>query len=293
MAETEGERPAAGTVPPVAPTVRRLLQVAAFLVFLAGVQLFVFPLRTDEYFAWTIGSPMTAVFLGASYWSAVGLELSAAAAPSWARARIAIPAVFAFTAITFVVTMVHLDLFHLGDEHELNTRAVTWGWIAVYAVVPLLMVAAVLDQRRLGLGAAPAGGLPRPVRAVLVALAALLVALGAALLLDPLWADAAWPWPLTELTGRAIGAWLVGLGIAAGHARLLDDRPSLRPLGFTGVLFGGLQAIALLRHGGELDWGSAAAAGYVVALVLIAGVSAWALLPEPAERPVGAPAGGR
>ena len=52
---------------PVAPAVRIVLLVAAALVFLAGVQLFVFPLRTDEYFAWTIASPMTAVFLGAAY----------------------------------------------------------------------------------------------------------------------------------------------------------------------------------------------------------------------------------
>jgi hypothetical protein len=32
----------------VAPAMRRLLYVAALLVFLAGVQLFVFPLRTDR-----------------------------------------------------------------------------------------------------------------------------------------------------------------------------------------------------------------------------------------------------
>ena len=63
---------------PLVASVRRLLLVAALLVFLAGVQLFVFPLRTDTYFAWTIASPMTAVFLGASYWSAVGLEMAAA-----------------------------------------------------------------------------------------------------------------------------------------------------------------------------------------------------------------------
>ena len=36
-------------------------------------------------FAWTIASPMTAVFLGASYWSAVGLELSGALATRWTR----------------------------------------------------------------------------------------------------------------------------------------------------------------------------------------------------------------
>lgn len=268
----------------VAPAVRRLLYIAALLVFLAGVQLFVFPLRTDEYFAWTIGSPMTAVFLGASYWSAVGLELTAARAPRWSGARIAIPAVFVFTTVTFVVTMVHLDKFHLDGDLPLSTRAVTWAWIAVYAVVPVLMVVALIAQRASSTEVAPPSGLPALVRATLVGLAVVLLGLGAALLVAPGWADSAVPWAQTPLTARAIGAWLVGLGVASAHARLLDDRPSLRPLGLTGVLFGVLQAVALARHGDELDRGTALTVGYGVLLVVVTAVSAWALWPTPAQR---------
>lgn len=268
-----------GAPAPVVPTMRRLLVAAAVLVFLAGVQLFVFPLRTERYFAWTIGSPMTAVFLGASYWSAMGLELGAARARRWADARVAVPAVFVFTALTLVVTLVHLETFHLGDDHDLSTRAVTWAWLAVYTAVPVLMVVAAVAQRRASTAVPPPRGLPWLVRVVLVGLAALLLGLGVGLLVSPGWADAGWPWPLTPLTGRAIGAWLVGLGTAAGHAVLLNDRPSLRPLAITGVAFGVLQAIALARHGDELDWGGAPAAGYVAVLVVLTAVSLWALLP--------------
>jgi hypothetical protein len=128
------------------------------------------------------------------------------------------------------------------------------------------------------------GGLPGAVRAILVALAAVLLGLGVALLVAPGWADGAWPWPLTPLTGRAVGAWLVGLGTAAAHARLLDDRASLRPLGITGVVFGVLQIVALARHGEELDWGSAPAAGYLAVLAVLTAVSAWSLLPSPLRR---------
>ena len=268
---------AQGRDAPVAAPVRTLLLAAALLVFLAGVQLFVFPLRTADYFAWTVDSPMTAVFLGASYWSAVGLELTAARAKGWAGARIAVPAVLIFTTITLLVTLGHLDRFHLDAELSLRTRAITWAWIAVYSVVPLLLLAASVSQRRLSTDVPPPSGLPVAVRMALTVLAALLLALGAALLVDPAWADGAWPWGLTPLTARAIGAWLVGLGTAAAHARLIDDRPSLRPLAVTGVLFGVLQAIALARHGGELDWSSVPAAGYLVVLVAISAVSAWAL----------------
>jgi hypothetical protein len=262
----------------VAPAMRRLLYAAAVLVFLAGVQLYVFPLRTDRWFAWTIGSPMTAVFLGASYWSAVALEVGAARAARWSDARIAVPAVFVFTTLTLVVTVVHLDLFHLDGDLPLSTRAVTWTWLAVYVLVPVLMVMAWIVQRRLPDEPAAPSGLPGVVRAVLVALAAVLIGTGVALLVWPTWADAAWPWALTPLTARAVGAWLVGLGTAAAHARLLDDRRSLRILAATGATFAVLQATALVRHGSEVDWSGAPAAAYVAVLVTLAAVSGWALL---------------
>ena len=259
------------------PALRRVLYFAAVLVFLAGVQLFVFPLRTDRFFAWTIRAPMTAVFLGASYWSAMALELGAARSARWSSARVAVPAVFVFTALTLVVTLVHLRLFHLGANFPFNTRAVTWAWLAIYVLVPVLLGMGWLAQRASSTVVAPPAGLPTLVRAVLVVLAAVLLGLGAALLIAPTWADAAWPWALTPLTGRAIGAWLVGLGTAAAHARLIDDRASLRALGLTGVVFGVLQAIALARHGDQLDWAGAPAVGYVLVLATLTAVSAWLL----------------
>ena len=125
---------------------------------------------------------------------------------------------FVFTTLTLVVTLLHLDKFHLTGDLPPATRAVTWAWIVVYAAVPVLMVLAWLLQARSGMDVTQAGGgLPRPVRLTLVALAVVLVGLGAALLVAPGWADAAWPWPLTPLTARAVGAWCLGLGTAAGR----------------------------------------------------------------------------
>lgn len=263
---------------PVVPAMRWLLGFAALLVFLAGVQLFLFPLDTDTRFAWTIPVPMTAVFLGASYWSAVALELSGALTRRWTVARVAVPAVFVFTALTFVASMVHLDRFHLASELPVATRAVTWGWIGVYVVVPVLMALAWWLQSRAGTAVPPPAGLPPLLRAILAVLAVVLIALGAALFVAPTWADAAWPWPLTPLVGMAIGAWNVGLGVAAGHAWLIDDAPSLAPVGLTGVLFGALQTVALLRHGDEVDWSTLPGIGYLVGLVTITVVGVWLLV---------------
>jgi len=268
----------AGARRDVAPGVRALLAAAAVLVFLAGTQLFVFTTSTDRYFAWTIASPMTAAFLGAAYWSAIGLELGAATAPTWAEARIAVPAVFVFTALTLGVTFWHLEAFHLDGELELRTRAVTWGWIAVYVVVPMAMILAVVGQRRRSTVVPPGAGLPSVVRSLLVVQAVVLLGLGLALLIAPSWADGAWPWPLTALTGRAIGAWLIGLGVGSAHARIVDDRPALRPLAITGVSFALLQGVALARFGEELAWDRPPAVAYVLGLVLLGATSTWALV---------------
>ncbi|HEX5918751.1 MAG TPA: hypothetical protein VFY76_12890 [Nocardioides sp.] len=265
---------------PVARGMRVLLVVAAVLVFLAGLQLTVFPTRTAEWFSWTIDVPMTAVFLGAAYWSSAVLEVAGARSRTWGRARVTVWTVLVFTVLTLVVTLLHLDKFHLGPEHPATARAVAWGWLAIYAGVPLAMVVGLVLQARAG--GAPTGAdvvrpLPSGLRWLLVGLAALLLASGVALLLAPEWAAEAWAWPLTPLTARAIGAWLVGLGWAAAHARLVDDASSVRPVGLTGAAFVVLEVVALLRYGDALDWSGWQAAAYVAGLVWIALVSAWIL----------------
>ena len=106
----------------------------------------------------------------------------------------------------------------------------------------------------------------------------LLLAAGTALLVAPTWAATGWSWPLTPLTARAVGAWLVGLGWAAAHACLLDDTDRVRPLGLTGAAFVVLQVVALLRHGDAMDWSGWQVAAYGAGLARIGAVAVWILL---------------
>ena len=266
----------AGTGAPVTRGMRRLLVVAAVLVFLAGLQLTVFPTRTADWFAWTIDVPMTAVFLGAAYWSSAVLEVAGARSSTWGRARLTVWTVLVFTVLTLVVTLVHLDKFHLGAADP--ARAIAAGWLLIYAVVPVAMVAGLVLQARAGdASRADVVRLPAGLRWLLVGLATGLLAAGVALLLVPERAAEAWAWPLTPLTARAIGAWLVGLGWAAAHARLVDDVASVRPVGLTGAAFVVLETVALLRYGDALDRSGWQAAAYVAGLAWIAVVSAWIL----------------
>jgi hypothetical protein len=259
---------------------RGILVAAACLVFLAGLQLTVFPLRTADWFAWTIDVPMTAVFLGAAYWSSAVLEVAGARSRDWGRARLTVWAVLAFTTLTLVVTLVHLDKFHLGEDQPTSAQLVTWGWLAIYAGVPVAMLVAIMLQTRSRVPAQPSSRRPLPtgLRLLLTVLGAVLLVSGTALLVVPASVSGAWSWPLTDLTARAIGAWLVGLGWAAAHARLIDDVACVRPLGLTGVAFVLLEAVALVRYGDTLDRTSAQAVAYLALLACIGAAAVWILV---------------
>src|SRR5438093_409463 len=113
---------------PVRPGLRRMLYVSALLVFGIGLPLFLLSGQTDRYFAWTIQSPLTAAFLGAAYWASGVLELGAARQRWWPNVRSSVLPVFIFTVLTTLVTLVHLDRFHLAVP-DLWTRFVTWAWL--------------------------------------------------------------------------------------------------------------------------------------------------------------------
>jgi hypothetical protein len=267
---------------PLIPAMRRLLYVAAFLVFLAGLVLFVFPLRTAEWFAWTVNPPMTAVFLGAAYWSAAGLEVAGARSASWDSARLAVWPVFVFTTLTLGVTLLHLDRFHLSPDNGALAQAATWAWLAIYAIVPVAMLVISWMQVRSRRPAPQPFRAGRPVlplalRLLMVAIAGILLTYGVALLAVPAYAAGWWPWTLSELTARAVGAWLVGLGWSAAQGQFSGDLRTVRPVALTSVAFVILQGIALLRYGGALAWPSAPAIGFVAVLLAIGVAGGWAL----------------
>jgi hypothetical protein len=255
-------------VKPLRPGMRRLLYVAAVLVLLAGFQLFVFTGHTASYFAWTIRNPLAAAFLGAGYWASVAFEALAARQRIWANARIAVPTVLAFTLLTLLATLLHLDLFHLGGQFAISTRIVTWIWIAIYTLVPLLMLIILAVQLRTPGGDPPRSApLPAWIYSLLAAQAVVLLGLGVALFAAPAQAAPWWPWKLTPLLAQATGAWLIGFGVAAAHELAERDARRLLPASLSSVLLAVLQFIALARYPGRFEWSSAAGVVYLAFLV--------------------------
>src|SRR5215470_14740912 len=274
------EIPTPATLRPLAPGMRWLLFTAAVLVLLAGFQLFVFTGRTNTFFAWTIVNPLAAAFLGAGYWASVSIEALAGRQRLWANARIAVPTVFVFTVLTLAATLMHLGQFHLGGTFAAGTRIVTWAWIAIYILVPaLLLIVAAVQSRTPGTDPPRLAPLPAWLNAVLAAQAIILLGVGVTLFAAPAHAAPLWPWTPTPLVAQATGAWLISLGVAAAHARAERDARRLRPAAVGYVLLALLQAIALARYPHQFDWGSPAGIIYLVFLgvMLLTGAAGLAL----------------
>jgi hypothetical protein len=258
---------AQAAVRPLAPAMRWLLFVAAVLVFLAGFQLFVLTERTGTYFAWTIANPLAAAFLGASYWASLSIEALAGRQAGWAHARIAVPAVLVFTVLTLVATLLHLDKFHFGSSFAAGTQIVTWAWLAIYVLVPLLMMIGLAVQARIP-GQDPPRSAPLRgwVNGALTVQAVGLLGFGVALFVAPAQTAPLWPWKLTPLLAQVTGAWLIGLGVAAAHALLERDARRFRPAAVGSVLLAVLQSIALARYPHLFDWRSPAGIVYLIFL---------------------------
>jgi len=265
--DAAAEPRAAAGLRPLVPGMRRLLFTAAVLVLLAGFQLFVFTGRTGTFFAWTIANPLAAAFLGAGYWASVAIEALAGRQRLWANARIAVPTVFVFTVLTLAATLLHLGQFHLGGQFAAGTRIVTVAWIAIYVLVPVLMLVVFGVQARTP-GIDPPRSAPLPVwlYGVLAAQAIVFLGVGVALFAAPGPAAPLWPWKLTPLVAQATAAWLISLGVAAAQALLERDARRLRPAAVGYLLLAALQAIALARYPHQFHWGTGPGIIYLIFL---------------------------
>lgn len=253
--------------------VRRWFEIDVIVLAAAGVQCFVLASSTDRWFAWTVSPPISAAVLGAGYFGSIVMVFEARRAARWVDARVVILSTLLFASLTLVVTLLHLDKFHL-DAGDTSARAAAIAWLVVYVVVPPFVLWLVVQQRRAP-GAEPAREsalvLARSVRLLLVVEGCLLVALGVVLFGGAKRAEF-WPWRLTDLTSRAISAWLIALGamllLCAWERELARTRYALHSVGAAALLW----IIAVLRFRDSVHWEFVGAMTIAAPAVLIATV---------------------
>ena len=172
-----------------------------------------------------------------------------------------------FASLMGIATILHWDKFHHG-------HVAFWLWVLLYFTTPFLIVLVWLRNRRHDVPA-DADELLLPILAarVIAAVGGLALVWGLFLYLLPAAAIALWPWSLTPLTARVLGA-VTCLGLAGIGARVERRWSSARlPLQVAGVmltaiLVAGVRAHAEFDPGNVLTW--LLAAGFVVVAAAVA-----------------------
>ena len=262
---------------PIQPAFRALLGLFVALAIGATVSLVAQPERTEDLFAWPIAPPFTAALLGAGYASALVLFTLTLREREWANARVAVSAPLTLSSAMLVATLLHLDRFPL-DEGGLPA-AIAWIWLVVYIIVPPALVAvAIMHATLAGEDPPRTRPVPPPLRLVSAVSGLLAIVGGAALFAVPSEVADHWPWKITPLTGRALAAWILGLGVAAVHVTLDNDLRRMRAASPALATVGVVGLIAVARFAEDLDggWGTIALVVVLLGFVGLGG-AAWRL----------------
>jgi hypothetical protein len=201
----------------VLATTRALSAFIAPFLLVAFVLLYGFPGETARLWAWPIQSHMTSMLLASAYLGGCYFFLRVLLVERhWAAMRAGFVSVAVFATLLGVATVLHWDKFAHG-------KVAFWLWAGLYLAAPFLVVGAWLaNQRYAGRPDPDAPRLGRVPRGAVAGLGGLALVTGVALFVAPARMITLWPWPLTPLTCRVVGATFC-LGVA-GLGVLADDR---------------------------------------------------------------------
>jgi hypothetical protein len=258
---------------PLHPIIYWTLAATATFLLALGIDLTLAPGDTDKYVSWAIDPQLTSQTIGAHYLTGFLLILITLQGGLWARGRTVILGGVVFSVIATVTTFIHLEKFNFDSDHTIAV-VVTWIWILSYTIVPVILLLALIPQRRLP-GVDPVTGHPpRWLTISLRAFGVLMVLVAAGLTLIPDDMADIWPWTLSPLTARVLGAWTAGFGAVLLWAAWENDRFRMVPA--TAILFfmGVFQLLTVARFGDDIGWDEPGAWIYVVALALALAVGA-------------------
>jgi hypothetical protein len=249
-----------------APLVSLGLAVLTVALIVVGLPVVVAPGRTDELFTWTIDVPLTAAFLGACYWTAALFALLSARERVWARVRPVMPGILVAGTLILTATLVHYDKFAMDTARG-------WIWLILYAGLPPgVLLLLVLQRRQPGTDPPVALPIERWAAVAFALAAAVLLLAGAALYVFPGSTDW-WPWPLTPLTARMVGAWLAAVGATLVAVLHENDWTRVRYAMVYLAAVAAAHLATLARYPGTVQWEEIAAWAYIaveVSLLLLA-----------------------
>jgi hypothetical protein len=248
--------------------------------FSAFVVLYFWPEDTATLFAWNIQPGLSAIVMGAGYSSGAYLTLRAVLGSRWHRVALIFLPVTAFAAAVLFATVLHWDRFNHGHPWF-------YTWVVVYTLLPFLYGALWYRNRHADPGDPEPGDVvvPGPVRWIFAAAGVYGIALGLLLLALPQVAMAIWPWSLTPLTSRVLGAFNILFG--AGSLVLTRESrwSAWRHPAEGSLIFSALLLIGLVRGWDDMNASNPLAWAYVaIALVSLVGIVALYVVLEARRR---------
>lgn len=248
----------------VLPATRVLAVVLVPILVAAFVILYGFPGDTGRLFAWAISPQLTPMVLASAYLGGAWFFVRVTRERRWAAVGAGFLAVCLFATLLGIATVLHWDRFTHG-------HVAFWLWATLYFVAPPVVLVTWIANSRY---AAPARADERRVgpvaRAVIAGGGGLALVQGVVLFVAPSVMIPLWPWQLTPLTCRVVGA-VFCLG-SAGLVVIGDPRwerlrllVEVATVMLTLMLVGGLRAHEDLRTDRLLTW--LLVAGFVGALV--------------------------
>ncbi len=196
---------------------------------------------------------MTPMVLASAYLGGAFFFIRVLRETRWNVVKTGFVSVALFASLLGVATILHWDKFN-------HHHVAFWLWTGLYFTAPFLVMGAWLANRRF---AAPAGADERRLGGIARGIVAMtgIIALvqGIVMFLAPLTVIAIWPWILTPLTCRVVGA-IFCLG-SAGIGVLVDPRWTtlklmlqVEMLMVTLTLIGAIRARAEFDTGRPLTW---------------------------------------
>jgi hypothetical protein len=187
--------------------------VIPFLV-VAFVILFIFPQETGRLFAWKIQPSMSAMMLGAAYAGGIYFFAGVLRSKQWHKIKVGFLPVTAFASLLGIATILHWDRFNHGHISF-------FAWTGLYFTAPFIVLAVWIRNRNQdsGLIDTQDAVIPFLIRLFIGAIGVVLLGISLFLFIQPVIMIGLWPWTLTPLTARVMGAMfalpgVVGLGIA-------------------------------------------------------------------------------
>ena len=185
--------------------------VAGFLVLIlvdAAQLLLVLSRPHGTLWAWKMEPEITAMVLGSVYVAGAYFFARVLFGAPWLRVAAGFPAIIVFVWLAALATILHDDRF-IKDSLPFA------AWVTLYTVTPIAVPLLYLYNRR-SHGGPEGPAMPRGVRLTLAGAGGVLVALALVFFVAPDVAIDSWPWTLTPLTARIMGAVIVLYGGTCG-----------------------------------------------------------------------------